>query len=98
MRFYYKLQLFVKDKSMADDKSLYLIFLCTLEGMGKEFFPLDLGRKEPGPELLKKLRRVYKMLTRSWVEVDLIVEVLRVAGGQPVFFLVDTVLNPDILN
>lgn len=93
MNYYYKMQLFVKDATAPEDKSLYMIFICTLEGKGKEFLDLDLGRDQPTEDHYKRLKRVYKMLTRSWVELDLMVESIQVAGAQPVFFLVDTELK-----
>ncbi len=93
MNYYFKLQMFVKDCTAPEDKSLYMVFLCTLEGKGKEFIDLDLGREQPTEEHYKKLKQIHKLLTRSWVEVDMMVESIQVAGAQPVFFLVDTELK-----
>jgi hypothetical protein len=92
MAFYYKLQLFVKDKSVKSDGNLYTLFLCTVEGKGKEFINVDLGKEQPGEEELKKLKKVYKMLTKPSQEIELCVEAVEVAGKQPVFFIVDTEL------
>ncbi len=69
------------------------MFLCTIDGKGKGFMDLHLGRKKPREDDYKELKRVYKMLTRPWVVVEMILEGVRVAGGQPVYFLVDTVLK-----
>ena len=92
MHYYYKMQLFVKDRSVAVDKTLYILFLCTLEGKGKDFLGLKLGREQPTEEHYKALRRTYKMMTRPWAEMDLVVEPVQVAGAQPVFFVVDSEL------
>ena len=93
MHYYYKLQLFVKDRSVATDKTLYILFLCTLEGKGKDFFNLKFGREQPSEEHYKELKRMYKMMTRPWAEMDLVVEAVQVAGAQPVFFVVDSELT-----
>ena len=91
MAFYYKLQLFVKDKSVKNDNNLYILFLCTVEGKGKEFINVDL-KHEPTEEDLKKLKRVYKKLTKPGQELDLNVEAVK-ADKQPVFFVVNTELT-----
>jgi len=93
MSYYYKMQLFVKDKSVKDDNNLYILFLCSFEGKGKEFINVDLGKKKPAEEDLKKLKKIYKILTKPNQEVDLNVEAVQVAGKQPVFFVVDTELT-----
>lgn len=93
MAYYFKMQLFVKDKSVATDSNMYIIFLCTVEGKGKEFINLDLGRDYPSDEVIKKLKKIYQLITRPWLKMDLIVEVAEAAGKQPVFFVVDTELN-----
>jgi len=93
MSFYYKLQLFVKDKSVTKDSNMYILFLCSVEGKGKEFINLSLGREYPSEEDFKKLKKIYKTLTRSWQEIDLVVESVEASGNQPVCFIVDTELN-----
>ena len=93
MKYYYKMQLFVKDKSDPKDGNLYIFFLCTVEGKGEEFINVDLGRDAPSDESLKKLKRIYKMLTKPCQELDLLVEPVQAAGKQPVFFIVDTKLT-----
>ena len=93
MSYYFKMQLFVKDKSVTNDSNMYILFLCTVEGKGKEFINLDLGRDYPSDEDIKKLKKIYQMITRPWVKMDLIVEAAEAAGKQPVFFVVDTELN-----
>ena len=92
MSFYYKLQLFVKDKSVKNDSNLYILFLCTVEGKGKEFINVDLGHEQPTEETLKKLKRVYKTLTKPGKEFDFVVEAAK-AEKQPVFFVVNTELT-----
>ncbi len=93
MEYYYKLQLFVKDRSVTSDNNLYIIFLCTLEGKGAEFFGVKLDQEGPTEAVLKELKRVYKTLTRPWAVMDFMVEAVEVASKQPVFFLVDTALT-----
>jgi len=93
MNYYYKMQLFVKDRSIASDKSLYILFLCTLDGKGKDFINLKLGREQVAEAHYKSLEKIYKMMTRPWVEMDLIVEAVQVSGAQPVFFIVDSELT-----
>jgi hypothetical protein len=92
MAYYFKMQLFVKDKSVADS-NMYILFLCTVEGKGAEFINVDLGRDYPSDETIKKLKKIYQMITRPWMKMDLIVESAEAAGKQPVFFVVDTELN-----
>jgi hypothetical protein len=93
MEYYYKMQLFVNDKSVPNDSNLYILFFCTVEGKCAEFIDLKLGRNQPTDEQLKELKKIYKTLTQPWVELDLMVEVVEVAGKQPVYFLVDTALT-----
>ena len=93
MAYYLKMQFFVKDKSGAKDSNMYTLFLCTVEGKGKEFIKLNLGKEYPSEEEYKNLKKVYKMLTRAWVEMDLVVESVEASGKQPVVFIVDTELN-----
>ena len=90
--YYVKLQLFVRDKSVASDNNLYLIYLCTIDGKGSDFIKLP-GKKGVDQEYLKGLKRIYKMLTRPWATLDCIVEAVDASAGQPVFFLVDTGLD-----
>lgn len=87
------MQLFVKDQSVLSDSNLYIVFLCSIEGRGKEFLKMKLGREKPDEKHYKELKRIYKMLTRPWVTLDLMVEAVQVAGGQPIFFIVDTELT-----
>ena len=93
MEYYYKMQLFVKDKSVATDSNLYILFFCTIEGKCAEFIDVKLGREQPTEQHLKELKKIYKTLTQPWVALDLMVEVVEVAGKQPVYFLVDTALT-----
>jgi len=93
MEYYYKMQLFVQDKSAKNDSSMYILFLCTHEGKCKEFIKMDLGRDYPSEKTVQELKRLYKTLTNPWVALDLMVEHVEVAKKQPVFFLVDTALT-----
>ena len=93
MEYYYKMQLFVQDKSVKNDTSMYTIFLCTLEGKCANFIKTDLGRDYPSDKTLAELKRIYKTLTNPWVVLDMMVESVEVASKQPVYFLVDTTLT-----
>lgn len=93
MSYYFKMQLFVKDKSVAKDSNMYTLFLCSVEGKGQEFINIDLGKDYPTEETFKKLKKIYKMITRPWLEMDLVVEAVEVTGNQPVCFIVDTELS-----
>lgn len=83
---YYKVQFFVKDES-SSDSSVYVLFLCTVDGKGAEFLP------SKGKQNEKDLKNVYKKLVKPWVVLDLIVEGVPVSGGSPTFFIVDTKLT-----
>ncbi len=83
---YYKLQLFVKDTT-SEDSNIYVLFLCTVDGKGVEFFP---GK---GKQNAKELKQIYKKLVKPWVTLDLLLEGVPVSGGSPTFFIVDTKLN-----
>ena len=93
MHYYHKMQLFVKDRSADKDKTLYILFLCTLEGKGSNFINLKLGKEQPSEAHYKALKKMYKMITRPWAEMELIVEAIQVPGAQPVFFIVDSELT-----
>lgn len=93
MSYFYKMQLFVMDKSVPNDSNLYIIFLCSIENRGAEFINVDFGREEPSEEKIMELKRIHKKLTRPWMEVDLLVEAVEVEGKQPIFFVVDTALT-----
>lgn len=90
MKIYYKLQLFVKDKSVKHDDNLYMIFLCSVEGRGKEFIDVAFGEPK---KTIKELKMIYKTLTKPCTELDCIVETVTVASQQPILFLVDTALT-----
>lgn len=87
---YYKFQLFVKDQSNTKDNNLYICFLCTMDGKGTEFIDVPKEHDLKDKSFFKKLKQVYMKLTRSWAVLDLMVEAVPVAGGQPVYFIVDT--------
>lgn len=91
--YYIKLQLFVKDKSVKTDTNMYMIFLCTVDNRGKEFIKAPVGRKKPDETYLKRLKRIYKMLTRPWTVLDCTIEAVNTREGQPIFFLVNTELD-----
>lgn len=93
MEYCYRLQLFVKDHSVPADTNLYTVFVSTAEGQPDKFLQLNLARKPPTEELYKELKRKYKMLTRAWAVCDLLLEYTQIAGGQPLFTLVDTALQ-----
>ena len=88
----WNLQLFVKDRIYNQDTNLYTVILNTAEGKGQEFFNVDLGRKAPTDSTYAELKRIYKMLTRPWADVDLLLECTEVAG-QLIFRIVKTALT-----
>ncbi|MEI7563983.1 MAG: hypothetical protein WCJ39_10570 [bacterium] len=89
----YKLQLYVKDKSVISDSNMYIIFLCTIDGKGSDFINIGLKREKPTEAHYKALKKIYAAMTRPWNTLDLCVEAVEVAGGQSVFFVVDTQLT-----
>ena len=91
LEYYFKLRLFVRDNSSNTDNNLYVFFLCTVDGKGKEFIKLPQGK--PEEEYFNKLKRIYKILIKPWSILDCIVEVFDTDNGQPIFFLVDTCLD-----
>jgi len=91
--YYYKMQLYVKDKSVMDDTNMYIVFLCTIDGKGSEFIDIGLNKDKVTEEHYKTLKNIYKKMTRPWNVLDLVVEAVEVAGGQIVYFVVDTVLK-----
>lgn len=91
--YYYKMQLYVKDKSVMDDTNMYIVFLCTVDGKGADFIDIGLKRDRVADTHYKDLKKIYKKLTRPWNKLDLIVEAVEVAGGQTVYFIVDTELK-----
>ncbi len=93
MEYCYRLTLYMKDHSVVADTNLYTVFVSTCEGQPDKFLQLSLGRKAPTEEVYKELKKKYKMLTRSWVVCDLLLEYTQIAGGQPLFTLVDTTLQ-----
>jgi len=95
VEYYLKLQLFVKDATVTTDNNLYMFFLCTIDGKGKEFIELPKGDKGPDEEYLMKLRRIYKTLIKPWSILDCVVEHVDTENGEPIFFLTNTRLDLD---
>jgi len=91
--YYYKMQFYLKDKSVMNDANMYIVFLCTIDGKGADFIDIKLKKDKITEEHYKTLKNVYKKMTRPWNSLDLIVEAVEVAGGQIVYFIVDTVLQ-----
>jgi hypothetical protein len=91
--YYYKLQLYVKDKSVPEDNNMYILFLCTIDGKGSEFINIGLKKEKPTETHLKELKKIYQVMTRPWNTLDLVVEAVDVSGGQTVYFIVDTELK-----
>lgn len=89
----YKMQLYVKDKSVISDNNMYIVFLCTIDGKGSDFINIGLKREHPTENHYKALKKIYTAMTRPWNALELCVEALEVAGGQSVFFVVDTQLT-----
>jgi hypothetical protein len=86
---YYKLQLFVKDVS-AEDNNIYTLFLCTVDGKGKEFISIPPAHDA---DTINELKGIYKTLMKPWVNLDLIVEKVATSEGQPIYFIVDIKLT-----
>lgn len=86
MQMYYKLQLFAKDFSNAEDRDVYPLYLCTIDGKGKDFLPVPCKANSFG------LKRLCKLLTRPWFHLDVIVEAV-ISGENVLLFIVDTKLN-----
>jgi len=84
---YYRLQLFTKDANNPDDHNVYPLYLCTIDGRGKEFFPDPDDSSTPA-----ELKKIYKTITRPWFVLDLALEPV-VSDGKSVFFIVDTKLT-----
>lgn len=89
---YYKFQIFAKDATATDDNNVYTIFLCSVDGKGKEFLPAP-GKAKKGEKENADLKKAYRLLTKASSTLDLIVEGVPVAGGSPIFFIVDTKLK-----
>ena len=88
------MQFFVKDQSVPNDNNLYIIFLCTYDGKGSEFFKFPLNtREKPSEKMIKDMKKTFKKITRAWVSVDMLVDAIQVEGGNPVFFVTDTSLT-----
>jgi hypothetical protein len=95
VEYYLKLQLFVKDATVTTDNNLYMFFLCTVDGKGKEFIELPKGNKAPDDDFLKKLRKIYKTLIKPWSILDCVVEHVDTENGQQIFFLTNPCLDLD---
>lgn len=87
------MQLYVQDKSVKNDTSMYTLFASTLEDNCPDLIKLDLGRDYPNEKSLTELKRIYKTMTNPWVTLDLMVECREAGGKQPVFFVVDSALT-----
>jgi len=85
IKYYYKLQMFAKDFNNIEDRDVYRLYLCSIDGKGKEFFPSSAESN------LVTLKRIYKLLTKAWFHLDLMVETV-VSGGETLLFVVDTKL------
>ncbi len=84
---YFKLQLFCRDQVNTEDSNLYMLFLCTVDGVGSEFIPHG---KNANP---KELKHVYSQLTNCWSQLDLIVVGVYADKGASVFYITDTKLT-----
>lgn len=84
---YYKIQLFTKDATSPEDHDIYPVYLCTIDGKGKDFLPdPDLSSTQ------QELKRIYKTIIKPWYALDLALEPV-ITDGKPVFFIVDTRLK-----
>jgi hypothetical protein len=84
---YYRLQLFTKDANATDDRNVYPLYLCNIDGRGNEFFP-----DPDDPSTPKELKRIYKGIVKPWFVLDVALEPV-VSEGKSVFFIVNTKLT-----
>lgn len=86
-RHYLKLQLFCKDNSDEENYNIYILYLCSIDGLGKEF--IDHERKFK-PEDFETLRR---MIERPDTVLHLLVKAVKTTETQVMYFIMKTALN-----
>jgi len=91
--FYYKFQIFAKDKHAQYDTSIYVLFLCTIDGRGSEFINIGTIKNIGSKDHIKKLETIYTFITRPWNYLDVILEAVEVGNKLFVFFIIDTQIN-----
>jgi len=91
--YYMKMQLFIKDENEPNDSTMYKIYICTLDGTGKEFIETPKGKAEPDEEYYQKLKKIHTTITQPWATLDAIVEVKDTNQKTPILFLTHTKLN-----
>jgi len=68
------------------DKDIYSIFVCTNDGIGKEFIPGGTNASA------KELSTIYRLLIRPMTQLDLIVQAIIIDGIHSIFFICGTQL------
>lgn len=84
---YYKLQFFTKDAFKPNDANTYILYMCTIDGKGKEFLP--------NPELastIEELKNIREKLMRPWFVLDFAIVPIKNKANL-VFFIVNTKLK-----
>jgi hypothetical protein len=88
-KYIYKMHLFVKDEGSVDDSNVYKIFLLTHKGKGNKFLPVKPSNLE---ETTTKLEKIYRLLLKDKVNLDLIVERVE-TKSDTIFQIVSTRLD-----
>ena len=83
------MHLFVKDEGSVDDSNVYKIFLLTHKGKGNKFLPVKPSNLE---ETTTKLEKIYRLLLKDKVNLDLIVERVE-TKSDTIFQIVSTRLD-----
>lgn len=86
----YKMQMFVKDKSVMENSDIYLINLNSCDGKGTEFINIGLEKEEPTKVHYKKLKYLYSIITRPWNTLELIVEAVELDNHSFALYIIDT--------
>ena len=90
--YYLKFCLLVQDDTMKTNATCYPILIDSSMGKGVEFIELGLDKQPPSEKHFKKLKYIYRLLTRAWAHLEAIVEVVSIVDNQPMLQLVDTAI------
>ena len=74
------------DESVHKDRTMYHIFLCSVNSIGKEFFD---PKKH---STIDQLSHVYKVLINSGIPISLIVKAVEIEKSKCIYFIADTKL------
>eukprot|EP00826_Nyctotherus_ovalis_P057616 TRINITY_DN7886_c0_g1_i20.p1 TRINITY_DN7886_c0_g1~~TRINITY_DN7886_c0_g1_i20.p1 ORF type:complete len:398 (-),score=126.30 TRINITY_DN7886_c0_g1_i20:126-1319(-) len=84
---YYKMQFFVKDLKGDRENRVHALFLCSVDGRGREFFG-----EQGGKTLVERMKESSKYFLKPWYHLDAVVEAVANAEGRQNLFIVDTKL------